>query len=100
MVMQCVIFLRWIRMILISRYFISCFSVCCTFIPCTFLPCIFLLFSTMKCIRKLRLEEDICDVAFECEGDLLSVTQQSSGTCLYRTDTCLPVAQCILQSRY
>lgn len=53
----------------------------------------------MRCIRRLRLQEGILDLEFEFEGDVLVVTQERSGSCMYRTDSCQPVALYSLQAR-
>ena len=54
----------------------------------------------MHCIRKLKLEENILDLAFEFEGCAISVVLEKSGPCFYRIDTCAPIAQYALPKRY
>ena len=53
---------------------------------------------TKQCLRNLRCEENILDIKFEFAGDILTVAQELSGACSYRTDNCKPVAQYLLQS--
>jgi hypothetical protein len=56
--------------------------------------------STLRCIRKLRCEENILDMEFECDGEMLVVVQETSGACVYRTQDCEPIAQYVLQKRF
>jgi hypothetical protein len=54
--------------------------------------------NSKQCLRNLRCEENILDIKFEFAGDILTVVQELSGACSYRTDSCKPVAQYLLQS--
>lgn len=54
--------------------------------------------NTKQCLRNLRCEENILDIKFEFAGDILTVVQELSGACSYRTDSCKPAAQYLLQS--